>query len=253
MNISKKSFRTLCRKAGVTLRDHDMIEKGDHVLVGLSGGKDSMIMLEILAERRTTLPYAFSLTAAHIHLTDVGYRIDRDAIEAFCSNLGVKLLFRETWADIERDPKKGPCFACSWHRRKLLFDLTRELKCNKLALGHHRNDAVETLLMNMIYHGSVSSLPYTLRMFDGRLTMIRPLLDMDERQLADYAASWDHHLIEVRACPYERKNNREGIRTLVERIESLHGKGVYHIFKSMNKIIPEYLPQKKPGLPEDPG
>ena len=98
--------------------------------------------------------------------TGIGYQIDREKLTAFCKSLEVPLHYRTIEPDLEKDPSKSVCFVCSWHRRKVLFDLTRELNFNKLALGHHRNDAIETLLMNMIYHGSVSSLPYSLKMFE---------------------------------------------------------------------------------------
>jgi len=157
---SEKLFKKICRKMGSTMRDHSMITEGDHVLVGLSGGKDSMILLEALVERKRALPFDFKLTAAHIEALGIGYKIDREKLTRFCENLSVPLHYRTIEPDLEKDASKAACFICSWSRRKELFKLTKELKCNKLALGHHRNDAVETLLLNMIYHGSISSLPY---------------------------------------------------------------------------------------------
>ena len=143
--------------------------------------------------------------------------------------------------DLEKDPSKPACFICSWNRRKKLFNLTRELNCNKLALGHHRNDAVETLLLNMIYHGSISSLPYSLKMFGGRIQLIRPMLDLDERTLVDYAAL--NKLVHVeKSCPHEDRTQREKIAQLIRQVEALHGKGPFNIFKSMNKVFSEYLP-----------
>ena len=122
-----------------------------------------------------------------------------------------------------------------------MFDLTRELNCNKLALGHHRNDAIETLLMNMIYHGSISSLPYSLKMFEGRVHLIRPLMDMDERILEEYADL--NSLVKIeKSCPHEDQTQRQSIAELLRQIEDLNGKGPYNIFKSMDKIYEEYLP-----------
>jgi tRNA 2-thiocytidine biosynthesis protein TtcA len=112
-----------------------------------------------------------------------------EKLSAFCKLLDIPLHYRTTEPDLEKGPSKSACFICSWHRRKVLFELTSELNFNKLALGHHRNDANETLLMNMIYHGTISSLPYS--------------------------------------------------------IEVLHGQGLFNIFKSMDKISEEYLPQQK--------
>jgi tRNA(Ile)-lysidine synthase TilS/MesJ len=238
---SEKLFKKICRKMGTTMRDHSLISESDHILVGLSGGKDSMILLEALSERMRALPFVFRLSAAHIEATGIDYEIDREKLNAFCNGLGIPLHYRTIEPDLEKDPSKTACFICSWHRRKELFNITRELKCNKLALGHHRNDAIETLLMNMIYHGSISSLPYSLKMFEGRVHLIRPLLDLDEGMLDEYARL--NNLVQVeKSCPHEDRTQRKNIAKLLKQVESLHGKGPFNIFKSMNKIFEEYLP-----------
>ena len=240
---SEKLFKKICRKIGTTIRDHSMIAEGDHILVGLSGGKDSMILLEALSERKNAVPFDFNLSAAHVEATGIGYEIDRKRLTSFCEHLGVPLHYLTIGPDFQKDPSKTACFICSWHRRKELFDLTRELNCNKLALGHHRNDAVETLLMNMIYHGSISSLPYSLKMFEGRVHLIRPMMDLDERMLEDYARL--NELVKVeKSCPHEDRSQRENMAQLIKQIENLHGKGPFNIFKSMDKIFKEYLPGK---------
>ena len=240
---SEKLFKKICRKVGTTLRDHTMIEAGDHVLVALSGGKDSMILLQALAERRRALPFEFQITAAHVAAGSIGYQIDMEKLTLFCKDLNVTLHSRTIEPELGTDSSRNTCFICSWHRRKELFSLTRALKCNKLALGHHRKDAVEALLLNMIYHGSISSLSYSLKMFDGRLYLIRPLMDLDERMLAEYAELNDLVRVE-KSCPHEENTHRETIARLIGEIEKMYGKGSYNIFKSMNKIFPEYLPGK---------
>lgn len=220
-----------------------MIEEGDHVLVGISGGKDSMILLQVLAERREAMPFEFEISAAHIAAEGIGYRIDRERLEAFCRELHIPLHYKTIEPDLEKDPAKGACFICSWHRRKELFSLTRKLKCNKLALGHHRKDAIETLLLNMIYHGSISSLPYSLEMFGGRVKLIRPLMDLDERMLSEHAEMNNLVTIE-KSCPHENRSQREDIGRLIGQIERMHGRGPYNIFRSMGKVFDTYLPSR---------
>lgn len=238
---SDKLFKKICRKIGTTMRDHALIQEGDHILVGLSGGKDSMILLEALAERLRAVPFNFNLSAAHIEALGIGYEINREKLDSFCDGLDVPLHHRTIEPDLEKDPSKNTCFKCSWNRRKELFNLTRELNCNKLALGHHRNDAVETLLLNMIYHGSISSLPYSLNMFEGRMQLIRPMLDLDESMLDEYAGL--RLLVQVeKSCPHEDRTQREKIAQLIRKVEELHGLGPFNIFKSMNKVFEEYLP-----------
>jgi len=240
---SEKLFKKICRKVGTTMRDHTLIEDGDHILVGLSGGKDSMILLQALAERRRSLPFEFQISAAHIEARGIGCILQDQKLTGFCKDLKVPLHSRIIEPDLEVDRSKTACFICSWNRRKELFSLTKELDCNKLALGHHRKDAVETLLLNMIYHGSISSLPYSLKMFDGRLHLIRPLMDLDERMLEEYAGLNDLVRVE-KSCPHEETTRRKSIARLINEIEKLHGKGPYNIFKSMDKIFPEYLPKE---------
>jgi tRNA(Ile)-lysidine synthase TilS/MesJ len=240
---SEKLFKKICRKMGTTMRDHSLIKEGDHLLVGLSGGKDSMILLEALAERLSAVPFNFSISAAHIEATGIGYETNKGKLSSFCDSLDIPLHYRSIEPDLEKDPSKNACFICSWHRRKVLFTLTKELNCNKLALGHHRNDAIETLLINMIFHGSISSLPYSLEMFDGRIQLIRPMMDLDERMLDEYAGLNDLVKVE-KSCPHEDSTQRENIAQLLRQVEELHGKGPYNIFKSMDKIFEEYLPVK---------
>ena len=229
---------------GTTMRDHALVEEGDHVLVGLSGGKDSMILLESLVERKAAVPFDFGITAAHVEATGIGYQIDKVKLSLFCDKLNVPLFYKTIEPDLEKESSKSACFICSWNRRKELFILANELDCNKLALGHHRNDAVETLLLNMIYHGSISSLPYSLNMFEGKLKLIRPLMDLDERMLEEYAVLNDLVKIE-KSCPHEDSTQRESIAQLIKQIELLHGAGPYNMFKSMDKIFTEYLPGRK--------
>jgi tRNA 2-thiocytidine biosynthesis protein TtcA len=228
---------------GTTMKDHSLLEEGDHVMVGLSGGKDSMILLETLVERKAAVPFDFKISAAHVEAKGIGYQIDKDKLSLFCEKLDVPLHYKTIEPDLEKDSSKSACFICSWNRRKELFHLMNVLDCNKLALGHHRNDAVETLLLNMIYHGAISSLPYSLNMFEGRLKLIRPLMDLDERMLEEYAALNDLVKIE-KSCPHENSTQRESISQLIKQLEKLHGAGPYNMFKSMDKIFTEYLPDR---------
>lgn len=218
-----------------------MVEAGDHILVGISGGKDSMILLQTLAERKRSIPFEFKITAAHVEATGIGYHINKNELNKFCDTLGIPIHYLEIAPDFEKEPAKAPCFICSWQRRKELFNLTRKLGCNKLALGHHRKDAIETLLLNMIYHGSISSLPYTLRMFDGRVMLIRPLMDVDEPLLREYADLQNLVRIE-KSCPHENQTRRKSIESLLSQIESIHPTGPLNMFRSMGKIFEEYLP-----------
>lgn len=245
----RKLHKKICSKAGVTIRENSLISPGDKILVGLSGGKDSMIMLEVLADRKSALPFDFEITAAYIQVEGIGYKASDQKMQEHCTNLNIPFIRREIRLSEEENKKKGICFLCSWNRRKALFDMTREMGFNKLAFGHHRADALETLLLNMIYHGSISSLPYSLKMFEGRIHLIRPLLDMDENLLAEYARLRNFGSEGIK-CSHESASKRDQVRDLISRIEKLHGSGPLNMFRSMDKVFGEYLPKKSPDLLE---
>ena len=239
----KKQFEKLSRKVGKTLQEYNMIEPDDRVLVGLSGGKDSMILIETLADRRRHLPFKFDMEAVHVTAGDIGYEMNTDYLQEFCDGLNVPLHLEEIKIDLGVDPKKSPCFICSWTRRKRIFEMTRELNFNKVAFGHHKDDAIQTVLLNMIYHGSISSLPQDLTMFGGRVRLIRPLLFIPEKELSCYAGlrTFQKH---EKSCPYQGTTKREEIKQLILQLNELYPNAGRNIFAAMDNIYEEYLPRK---------
>lgn len=234
-------FKKLCRKAGKTILENALISSGDRLLVGLSGGKDSLVLLELLEDRRKAVPFVFEIFAAHIKITDSGYSADEQYLNNFCQSLNIPLIFESAIAGISDNNDKSPCFLCSWHRRKKLFDLTKKLNCNKLSFGHHRDDALETFMMNLLYHGSVSSLPYDLKMFNGRIHLIRPLLDIWENEIEEYSRLRNFKAID-KACEFENKTKRKFVRSLIDEINSHYPKSKINMFKALGNLYPEYLP-----------
>ena len=223
--------------------DFGMIADGDKVLAAVSGGKDSLVMLDTLAVFRKFKKVSFHLEAIHIAVEDVPYRVDRKQLRKLSEKLEVPLHFETIRADIENRGKKAPCFVCSWHRRKTLFEFTKEHGFQKLALGHHRDDAVETLLINMAYHGHISSLPGKLSMFGGRMKLIRPLLLLTDKDTREYAAIKQFPKL-VNECPYADQTKRTTARKLMEALREIHPKAAGNIFNAMQQIDEEYLPKK---------
>ncbi len=247
---SDKLFRKVCRKIGQTVREHRQIVENDRVLVGLSGGKDSMIMLESLANRKKAFPFRFELFVAHIIPSGTGYNVNISYLEQFCESMGLKLISREIYPDLnEKD--KSPCFICSWHRRKALFDLSRELNCNRIAFGHHRDDALQTFLMNMLYHGSISSMPYKLEMFGGRVCLIRPMMDLWESDLAELARFRNYASVE-KSCPHEELTKRNYTSEILKNFENDFPGSKRNMFHALNNIYYEYLPNVKKRSDHDP-
>lgn len=238
-----KLFLKLSRKAGETIATHSLLQADDKVLIALSGGKDSYLLLEILADRLKHLPFKVQLFAVHVHIVEAGYRNDLEYMKSICEGLKVPLEIIQLNVDFEQNDEKAPCFVCSWHRRKAIFNYSKEIGCNKLAFGHHRDDALQTLLMNMIYHGSISSLPYKLKMFEGRVHLIRPLLDIEEKDIKLFLISRQYPK-ELEKCPYDRETKRAEVSDILDGIKKLHKHGSLNLFRSMGKIFPEYLPVK---------
>lgn len=243
---TRKLFEKLSRKVGKTLYDFNLLGKNDRVLVGLSGGKDSLILLETLADRKKHIPIAFELFAIHVSAINMDYQADTEWLTGFCRDLDVPLFLEETTVDLNKDPEKPPCFVCSWARRKKIFARAKELNCNKIALGHHYDDALQTMLLNLIYHGSISSLPQKLSMFEDRIELIRPLLMIREKELSEYAALRQFRKIE-KTCPYEDSTRREDMKNLLKHMEKLNKDAGKNLFRAMDNIYPEYLPCKKSG------
>ncbi|MBI9065150.1 MAG: tRNA 2-thiocytidine biosynthesis protein TtcA [Marinilabiliaceae bacterium] len=227
--------------AGKAINQYEMIGDGDRVMVAVSGGKDSLSLLEILSVRRRYLPIHYTLHAAHIITEDVPYQIDVNWLQDFCKQLDVQLHLVHTRANLETAGKKKPCFACSRNRRKELFQLTHSLGIKKLALGHHLDDAVETLVMNMAQHANISSIPASLEMFDGKLQVIRPLILLTDAEMKRYADLLGFVSLK-QECPYEDHTIRQKARQLVEQMTEINPKARINLFNSMKKIDFEYLP-----------
>ena len=175
---------TLCQRSGGVR----MIEEGDKILIGLSGGKDSLALVELLARRSRILKPRFSVVAAHVVMRNISYQSDTDYLRSYAESQGVPFVLYETEFDASTDTRKSPCFLCSWNRRKALFTVAKEQGCNKIALGHHMDDILETLLMNITYQGAFSTMPPRLVMKKFDMTIIRPMCLVHEADLVELAA-----------------------------------------------------------------
>lgn len=220
-----------------------LIAHEDRVVVAVSGGKDSLVMLQALAESRSFVPITFRLSAVHIHPADISLNQDREGLKAFCKDLDVPYTeLSVTTAQLPDKVNKGACFRCSWARRKALFTHMEAIGARKLAFGHHMDDAVETLLMNMTRHGEVSSFPHRMNMRKGDFSIIRPLLAFTEQEVIEYARLASIVPFEG-SCPHESTNQREYYRSLLTQLERDNPAAKVNIFRSMKKIFPEHLPQ----------
>ena len=168
-------LRRIERRFNKGVVQYNLIEEGDKILIGLSGGKDSLALIELLGRRARIFKPRFSVVAVHVVMKNIPYQSNLEYLRAHAETFGVPLVVYETSFDPSTDTRKSPCFLCSWNRRKALFTVAKEQGCNKIALGHHMDDILETLLMNLTYQGAFSTMPPRLVMKKFDMTIIRPM------------------------------------------------------------------------------
>ena len=229
---------------------YHLIEDDDRILVGLSGGKDSLLLTELLANRAKIDHPRFSVEALHVRMENIQYETDTSYLQQFCDEQGVKLHLRTTRFEIgeetvndARDARrqKQPCFLCSWMRRKEMFNLAQELGCNKIALGHHQDDMLHTALMNLTFQGRFDTMPARLKMRKMPLTIIRPLCLIEEADIKAYAEMKGYQK-QKKICPYETNSHRTDIKRLYDEIEQINPEARYSIWRALNaenKLIEE--------------
>ncbi len=229
------------RLAGKGIHRREMIRNGDHVLVAISGGKDSLALLWVLHERLKRIPIDYRITAAHV---DPGFGGTSAAqIESFFTSHGFDYKIIES--DIGPrahgpENKKNPCFLCSRMRRKLLFELADALGCNRVALGHHKDDIIETLFLNMFYGASISTMLPVQKLFDGKLTLIRPLYLLDEDLIRRYAEIMGFPRIALN-CPSAGATRREDIKNMLKGFYRKNRKIKGNIFHALQNVNADYL------------
>ena len=250
MQRSKEEIELLRLRTRLTKRfhkacaDYRLIADGDHILIGLSGGKDSLALVEFLGKRAQVFVPRFKVTAVHIRVKERDYHSDLSYLENFCARVRVPFIVCDTEiGDEEKGKEKHPCFLCSWYRRKALFDVAKELGCNKIALGHHMDDLVETLLMNLIFQGSMSTIPPLLQMEKMPIEMIRPLCLIEEKDVERYAELSDYQKQE-KLCPLEKVSSRAEVKELLKQLEKFNPNVRDSIYAAMENIKLDYLPKK---------
>lgn len=225
---------------GIT--DYGLISDGDKILVGLSGGKDSMALLELLAMRSRIFKPRFTVMAVHVEMSNIEYKSDTTYLREFAESLGVEFVTYTTSFDPTTDTRKSPCFLCSWNRRKALFTVAKEYGCNKIALGHHNDDILETLLMNMTFQGAISTMPPRLVMRKFDMTIIRPMCLIHESDLVEMARIRGYRK-QIKNCPYEKDSHRSNMKEVLRRLQEMNPEARYSLWNSMSNIQEDMLPE----------
>lgn len=237
-------FRRIERRFSKGVVEYGLIEEGDKILIGLSGGKDSLALVELLGRRSRIFKPRFSVVAVHVVMKNIPYQSDEEYLRGHCERYGVPYLRYETSFDSSTDSRKSPCFLCSWNRRKALFTVAKEHQCNKIALGHHMDDILETLLMNLTYQGVFSTMPPRLVMKKFDMTIIRPMCLVHESDLMELARVRGYRK-QVKNCPYESQSGRSDMKEILRQLEKMNPEARYSLWGSMSNVQSELLPQRK--------
>ncbi len=207
----------LSKKVDEAVRDHNMIEPGDRVLVGVSGGKDSMALLRLLVYRQRFSPVKYELVAAHVRGDARGSEIETpEAFLQWLEGEGVPHVIRDIIVP-EGEPLPMDCERCGRNRRRTLFEIAEASGCNKVALGHHLEDFAHTALMNLFLHGRLETMAFRRDYFGGKFSLIRPLAYLRENDLARFARACEFPVVESN-CPMAETSRRKAAMELMKQI-----------------------------------
>jgi tRNA 2-thiocytidine biosynthesis protein TtcA len=241
LRASGYEYKSLNRAIGKAIHDYDMIRDGDRILVGLSGGADSLTLAWLLAERRRRIRVRYELEAVYV---DPGFEgVAGEAMGAFCDRLKIPLRTERTdYGLISHSPvnRENPCFLCAHLRRKRMFEIAAELGCAKLALGHNKDDLIETLFLNMCYSGEISTMVPAQVLFEGRFTVIRPLAYAEGALIRRFAREYRLPVVE-NPCPSAARSRRAEVKSLLQDLYRRNRKIKGNIFRAMRNVRPEYL------------
>ncbi|HJU05340.1 MAG TPA: tRNA 2-thiocytidine(32) synthetase TtcA [Nitrospiraceae bacterium] len=233
----------LCRLVGQAIADYTMIEDGDKIMVCLSGGKDSYALLDILLLLRARAPIRFDLVAVNLDQKQPGF--PAHVLPDYLTRRGVPFHIeeRDTYSIVKRMIPEGQttCSLCSRLRRGHLYRVASELKATKIALGHHRDDIVETLFLNMFFGGKLKAMPPKLRSKDKRHVVIRPLAYVKEAELARYAECRAFPIIPCDLCGSQDNLKRREIKALICDWEARFPGCVENIFAALSNVAPSLL------------
>lgn len=214
-------MQNLMSRMRAAMEKYNMIDEGDVVAVGVSGGKDSLALLYALSEMRRFYPVKYDVKAITADMTFFGKKTDFSEITALCEKLGIEHIIRETelyHIIFETRKEKNPCSLCARMRRGILHDMTKENGCTKLALGHHMDDAAETFMMNLLSGGRIESFRPVTYLSRKNLTMIRPMILATEKEVLSAARKTGLPTVES-PCPMDKTSSRNEMKELLADLE----------------------------------
>ncbi len=240
---SAKLAKRLRRLVGQAIADFSMIEAGDKVMVCLSGGKDSYAMLDVLMRLREKSPVPFELIAVNLDQRHPGF--PEHVLPEYLDSVGVpyRIVVQDTYSVVKRVIPEGKtmCGLCSRLRRGALYKAAGEIGANKIALGHHRDDILETFFLNLFHGGKLKSMPPKLISDDGKHVVIRPLAYVEESDLAAYAEARAFPIIPCDLCGSQEQLQRKQVKAMLREWEKHHPGRVESIFNALSSVTPSHL------------
>lgn len=238
-----KLAKRLRHQVGRAIADFNMIEEGDRVMVCLSGGKDSYTLLDILLKLQAKAPVRFEIAAVHLDQKQPGY--DPTVLPAWLERLGVPfhILEQDTYSVVKRVIPEGKtmCSLCSRLRRGSLYTYAAEEGYTKIALGHHRDDIVETLFLNLFHQAALKAMPPKLRSDDGRNVLIRPLAYCAEADIAEYAYQQAFPIMPCNLCGSQENLQRKQVKAMLREWDARHPGRIETIFRAIGNVAPSQL------------
>ena len=238
MSEASKRSSYVQKKIGHAIKQYGMIEDGDKILVGISGGKDSLVLLDLLKERIQWSPAKYTLHAVHVQSNlNPNYAMVDYLIKHF-ELMEVDYTIKKI--EITEARQHGYCFWCSWNRRKILFNMAKELGCKKIALGHHKDDIIETMLINLFFNGNISTMNPMQEFFKKTLHIIRPLAFCEEHNIEEIAREMD--VVQVKEeCPYSDDTARKYIKGLIAEVKKRSPYVKENIIRSLARVRKDYV------------
>ncbi len=238
-----KLEKRLCRQVGEAIVDYNMIEEGDKVMVCMSGGKDSYAMLDILLKMQARAPISFELIAVNLDQKQPGF--PADVLPKYLTQLGVKFRIetQDTYSIVKEKVPEGKtmCSLCSRLRRGILYRVAGELGCNKIALGHHRDDILQTFFLNMFFGGKLKSMPPKLVSDGGDHMVIRPLAYVAEKDLVRWAAYRQFPIIPCTLCGSQDGLQRQVVGEMLREWEKKFPGRIENMFAALQNVVPSHL------------
>jgi len=244
---ANKLRKRLLRHVGEAIADYGMVQAGDRVMVCLSGGKDSYGLLDLLLELRARAPVGFDLVAVNLDQRHPGY--PEDVLPKYLESRGVpyRIEVQDTYSIVKRVVPEGDtmCGLCSRLRRGVLYRVAREIGATKIALGHHRDDILETFFLNLFFGGTMKAMSPKLRSDDGAHVVIRPLAYVPEADLEAWAKLREFPIIPCDLCGSQETLQRKQVKQMLREWEKRHPGRIESMFRALSDVIPSHLMDRK--------